>query len=154
MDTLAELLALRRRLPDLSSSVLAGVDGMVIASDTREDGPPLDAETVAAMAAATLGLGQRFAATVGHGGLMETVMRAAGGYIVTYAAGTGSLLTVLAYPHANVARLHLEARRAAERIGRLLDAYAAAPQPPNPAPAYHGGPLATRSPMATLHQRA
>jgi predicted regulator of Ras-like GTPase activity (Roadblock/LC7/MglB family) len=154
MDALAELLALRRRLPDVAGTVLAAVDGMLIASDLRDGGSAVEAETVAAMCATTLGLGQRFAATVGQGGLMEVVMRAAGGYIATYAAGGGALLTVLAHPHANVARLHLEARRSAERIGRLLDVYAAAPPRPNSASTRHGGPLATRTPMATLNQRA
>lgn len=154
MDALAELLALRRRLPDVAGTVLAAVDGMLIASDMQDGGSGVEAETVAAMSAATLGLGQRFAATVGHGGLMEAVMRAAGGYIVTYAAGGGALLTVLAYPHANVARLHLEARRAAERMGRLIDAYSTkSPQPSSPS-TYRGEPLATRTPMATRGQRA
>jgi hypothetical protein len=68
LDGIAELRALRQRLPDIAGAVLASTDGMLIASDvgTGKDGRPgsLEAETVAALAAAGLGLGQRFAATV------------------------------------------------------------------------------------------
>jgi predicted regulator of Ras-like GTPase activity (Roadblock/LC7/MglB family) len=53
MDALAELLALRRRLPDVAGTVLAAVDGMLIASDLQDGGSAVEAETVAAMSAAT-----------------------------------------------------------------------------------------------------
>ena len=150
MDGSVELRELRRRLPDIAGAVLASTDGMLIASEMAGDSNGVDAETVAALSAATLGLGQRFAATVHQGQLRESVIQADGGCVVTYAAGTGGLLTVLGCPHANLARMHMEARRVAARLGRLVDGRPPAPPPQRPAPAYGRQPLAARKPMATL----
>ncbi|WP_308710256.1 roadblock/LC7 domain-containing protein [Phytohabitans maris] len=129
---------------------------MLIASDMgtgreREPGG-VEAETVAALSAASLGLGQRFAATVQQGHLRETVIQADGGSVVVYAAGRGGLLTVLTRPHANLARLHHEARQVAARLGRIVDGRGIT-QPPTPAPAANAPDrhrLARRTPMATI----
>ena len=152
-----ELDALRQRLSELSGTVLATADGLLVAHDTHD----LDAEGVAALAAAHLGLAQRFADVVGHGELRETVIECAAGYISTYAAGANTVLTVLSRPRANLARIHLEARRTAQRVAAFVDA----PQPPvstPPTPPAHPppprstpssappAPLARRTPMATL----
>lgn len=156
MDGIAELRALRQRLPDIAGAVLASTDGMLIASDmgAGRDGAPdhAEAETVAALAAASLGLGQRFAATVQQGHLRETVFQADGGAIVTYAAGRRGLLTLLTRPHANLARLHHEARRVAARLGAAVDAPAAPPPPvpPQLASTPERRQLARRTPMATI----
>ena len=155
MDGIAELRALRQRLPDIAGVVLASTDGMLIASDmaTGRDSAAggVEAETVAALSAASLGLGQRFAATVQQGRLRETVIQADGGSVVTYAAGQNGLLTVLACPHANLARLHYEARRVAERLGTIVDARAAHPPlPAQPAAPPERPRLARRTPMATI----
>ncbi len=157
MDGIAELRALRQRLPDIAGAVLASTDGMLIASDmgTGKDGGPgsVEPETVAALSAASLGLGQRFAATVQQGHLRETVIRADGGCVVTYAAGRRGLLTVLACPDANLARLHHEARRVAARLGEIVDGPAAPPPPPVPAQPANTADrhrLARRTPMATI----
>ncbi len=153
-----ELDALRQRLSELSGTVLSTADGLLVAHDTHD----LDAEGVAALAAAHLGLAQRFADVVGHGELRETVIECAAGYISTYAAGANTVLTVLSRPRANLARIHLEARRTAQRVAAFIDA----PQPPAPTPPAHPPPppppprstlssappvpLARRTPMATL----
>lgn len=47
-------------------------------------------------------------------------MRGEHGYVATYAAGGSCVLTLLAHPDVNVGRLHLEARRSAQRITALL----------------------------------
>ncbi|BCB84369.1 roadblock/LC7 domain-containing protein [Phytohabitans suffuscus] len=152
MNGIAELRALRQRLPDIAGVVLASTDGLLIASDLGtgvEGAGGAEAEAVAALSAATLGLGQRFAATVQQGHLRETVIQADGGSVVTYAAGRTGLLTVLTGPHANLARLHHEARRVAARLGPVVDGHGT-PHPPAPpvnAPDRHR--LARRTPMAT-----
>ena len=104
MDTdraIAAALRALREVPDVVGSVLAGPDGLLIASDVDRVEP----DTVAAMAAATVGLGRRFAETVGLGVHRETVIQADGGCLVSYAAGA-ALLTVVAVPQANLALVH------------------------------------------------
>jgi predicted regulator of Ras-like GTPase activity (Roadblock/LC7/MglB family) len=140
----AELRALRE-LPDVAGSVLAAVDGLLIATDLHR----IEPDTIAAMAAATVGVGRRFTEAVGLGDHRETVIQAEGGCLASYAAGSSALLTVVAAPTANVARLHLFARAAALRIGAVVDSAGS----PVPAPAAHAHAQALPAPTP-LPQRA
>jgi predicted regulator of Ras-like GTPase activity (Roadblock/LC7/MglB family) len=151
----AELHRLRRRRPDVSGSLLAGHDGLLVASDL----PQGDAHNVAALAAAGLGLGTRFADTTGYGALREYVVRAGTGTVVIYPAGRHALLTVVGTPDVDVDRLYPEARPVAQRLGALFDAGGsravemALADPYSPLADPHA-PLAVRTPMATLPGRA
>ncbi|WP_340556661.1 roadblock/LC7 domain-containing protein [Streptomyces sp. GSL17-111] len=116
-DVFDELVRLRARLPQVTGALAASVDGLVLASDTAR----VDPEPLAAVTAASLGVAVRLADVTGQGGFRELVVRAEGGYVATYAAGTTAVLTVLAEPRSNVGRVHLEARRAGARIGALLE---------------------------------
>jgi predicted regulator of Ras-like GTPase activity (Roadblock/LC7/MglB family) len=142
----AELYRLRRRLPDVSGAMLGGVDGLLVASDLTGGDP----HHLAALAAATLGLGHRFAQSAGHGALHESVLRSTGGCVITYPAGAHGLLTLVTYPDTDVERLHPEARATAHRLGTLVDSFPrAAVAAAAPAADPHS-PLAVRTPMATL----
>ncbi|MEV0733103.1 roadblock/LC7 domain-containing protein [Polymorphospora sp. NPDC050346] len=151
----AEINALRRRLPDVSGTVLAGLDGMLIASDVTG----IEPSSVAALSAAHLGLGQRFALTAGLGTLHETVLQGTDGYVIVYAAGSRALLTVLTTADVNLPLLHLDARQLAARLGTMIErASAAASATPVPRRGGLGNgngstPLAVRTPMATLPGR-
>ncbi|HWS32405.1 MAG TPA: roadblock/LC7 domain-containing protein [Actinoplanes sp.] len=147
---LEELGRLRGRLPELSGSVLATADGLVIAHDSYG----IEPDTLAALAAAHLALARRFAHAVNHGDLRESVVECDGGYITSYTAGPNALLTVVTSGNANLAMVHLEARRCVRRLVRLLTVEIATPQPQlrpeiptQPGPST---PLARRTPMATL----
>ena len=109
---LTELANLRARLPELSGSVLATTDGMVVAHDAHG----IEPDSLAALAAAHLALARRFAHAVNHGDLRESVVECAGGYITSYTAGPDALLTVVTTRQANLAMVHLEARRCVQRI--------------------------------------
>ncbi|SEG56501.1 hypothetical protein SAMN04489712_106317 [Thermomonospora echinospora] len=127
-SVLGELHALRHRLPGLTGSLVASADGLPVAADLP---PQVEPAGMAALTTSGLALSQRIALTVQDGGFQEVVIRATGGYVVTYAAGLVASLTVLAGPGVNVGRLHLESRPAAARIAALLEeAGAAAPRPP------------------------
>lgn len=117
-DVLDELQRLRARVPLLTGALVAGTDGMVVAQDT----PGVEAEGIAALTAAALGVSIRMADATGRGGFRELLIRGDDGYIATYAAGSSAVLTLLAEDRINVGRLHLEGRRAATRIGELVDA--------------------------------
>lgn len=85
------------------------------------DADGLEPQGVAALAAASLGVGARITEATGQGGFRELLARGEHGYVATYAAGSSLILTVIAGPATNVGRLHLEARRASGRIGDLAD---------------------------------
>jgi predicted regulator of Ras-like GTPase activity (Roadblock/LC7/MglB family) len=118
-DVLAELGRLRLKLPQVHGALVASADGLLVAEDA--DGV-VEAETMAAMSAAYLGLAQQIAMGAAYGEFQETVTRAAGGYVATFAAGTHALLTVLADAGINLGLLHHEARPVAARVGELVAA--------------------------------
>ncbi|MEE1799138.1 roadblock/LC7 domain-containing protein [Streptomyces sp. NPDC101062] len=116
-DVLGELRRLRARLPHLTGSLAASTDGLVLAQDTAD----VEAEGVAALTAAALGVAMRLTDSTGQGAFKELLIRGELGYVATYAAGSSAVLTLLAEPRTNVGRLHLEARRSSARIGELVD---------------------------------
>ncbi|GAA1348870.1 roadblock/LC7 domain-containing protein [Streptomyces beijiangensis] len=116
-EVLDELTRLRARVPLLSGALAASADGLVLAQDSTA----AEAETIAALTAAALGVAQRLTDTTGQGDFRELLVRGEHGYVATYAAGSSAVLTLLAQPRVNVGRLHLEARRASARIGVLVD---------------------------------
>ena len=115
-DVRAEIADLRARVPDITGALVASVDGLLVAHDTRG----VHAETLAAMSAAQLGLGRQFAHNASHGEFLESVTRSADGCLAVFAAGDHGLLTVLAGAELNLGRLYHEARPAAVRLGALL----------------------------------
>jgi hypothetical protein len=144
---LAELGNLRVRLPELSGSVLATTDGMVVAHDAHG----IEPDSLAALAAAHLALARRFAHAVNHGDLRESVVECDGGYITSYAAGPNALLTLVTTRHANLAMVHLEARRSVRRLVTMLTVAVTRPARSEiPTQAGPSTPLARRTPMATL----
>ncbi|MFE9399529.1 roadblock/LC7 domain-containing protein [Streptomyces flavidovirens] len=116
-EVLDELRRLKARVPHVTGALAASVDGLVLAQDT----PAVEAEGVAALTAAALGVAMRLTEATGRGAFRELLVRGDDGYVATYAAGSSAVLTLLAEPRANVGRLHLEARRASARIGALVD---------------------------------
>ncbi|WOX10154.1 roadblock/LC7 domain-containing protein [Streptomyces sp. N50] len=120
-EILDELRRLRARVPQLTGALAAGVDGLVLAQDT----PGVEPERVAALTVTALGVAVRMADATGQGDFRELIVRGVYGYVATYAAGRGAVLTVLAQDRVHVGRLLLEGRRAGARIGELVDAEAA-----------------------------
>src|ERR671920_833155 len=144
---LDELSNLRTRLPELSGSVLATADGMVVAHDAHG----IEPDSLAALAAAHLALARRFAHAVNHGDLRESVVQCDEGYITSYTAGPNALLTLVTTANANLAMVHLEARRSVRRIvSKLSLETAPVARPEIPTQAGPSTPLARRTPMATL----
>ncbi|GGS64740.1 roadblock/LC7 domain-containing protein [Streptomyces griseoviridis] len=115
-DVLAELHRLRARVPRLTGSLAATVDGLVLAHDA----PGTEPEGLAALTAAALGVAHRTADATARGDFRELLLRGADGYVATYAAGPAAVLTLLADGRVNVGRLHLEGRRSGARIGELV----------------------------------
>ncbi|HZN77482.1 MAG TPA: roadblock/LC7 domain-containing protein [Micromonosporaceae bacterium] len=116
-EVLAEIRQLRGLVPGVSGSLVASLDGLLVADDTAGIVP----EGVAALAAAGHGVGQRMAAAASHGDLHATTITGAGGLVATYPAGSRALLTVLASLTVNVHLLHLEASQVAERVENIIE---------------------------------
>ncbi|MEU9036119.1 roadblock/LC7 domain-containing protein [Streptomyces sp. NPDC048352] len=116
-DILAELRRLRARVPQLTGVLAASADGLVLAQESAAT----EAESLAALTAAALGVAQRLSDCTGQGGFRELLVRGEHGYVATYAAGDTAVLTLIAEPRVNVGRLHLEARRSTLRITELID---------------------------------
>jgi predicted regulator of Ras-like GTPase activity (Roadblock/LC7/MglB family) len=148
---LDELNRLRGRLAELAGSVLATTDGLVVAHDAHG----LEPDSLAALAAAHLALARRFAHAVNHGELRESVVECDRGYITSYTAGPSAVLTLVTTGDANLAMVHLEARRCVRRLVRIMAVEARTQSRPEiPAQPGPASPLARRTPMATLPNNA
>lgn len=113
-----ELLALRDQVRHFQGGMVASTDGMVIAHDLAD----IEPDGLAALTAAAIGVAKRLTEATGQGAFEESLTRGTHGYVASYSAGRGAVLTAVASPDTNVGRLHLHARRAAARIGALVDA--------------------------------
>ncbi|MEV5427898.1 roadblock/LC7 domain-containing protein [Streptomyces sp. NPDC052701] len=160
-DVLDELRRLRTRVPALTGSLSATVDGLVLAHDV----PGTEPEGLAALTAAALGVAHRMADDAARGEFRELLVRGTRGYVATYAAGPTAVLTLLADDRVNVGRLHLEGRRSGARIADLVAAHIGPgggrhagrtpPEHPAPAPADPARPIGTlpvRTPQRPAHQ--
>ncbi|WP_328289995.1 roadblock/LC7 domain-containing protein [Nocardia aurantiaca] len=116
-QVLEELESLRDRVPQLTGTLVASTDGLLIAHDLPAHIEPAG---MAALTAAQLSLSHRLAATAHGGGFREVVVHGETGDVVIYAVGWTASLTVLAGPGANIGRLHLESRPAARAIAERL----------------------------------
>ncbi len=112
-----DLAELRLQIPGVQGSILGGVDGLLIAHDVPA---ALDPDDLAAMAAATFGLGRQVSLRLGQGEFVQSTVRNGSGYFAVYAVGPQALLSVVGHDAINVARLHMYAPPVAERLAKLL----------------------------------
>lgn len=153
-EVLDELRRLRTRVPRLTGSLAATVDGLVLAHDV----PGTEPEGLAALTAAALGVAHRMTDAAARGDFRELLVRGSAGYVATYAAGATAVLTLLAEDRVNVGRLHLEGRRSGARIADLVATHVGpgtGRHADRPAPADHlaSTPPATARPIGTLPVR-
>jgi uncharacterized protein len=113
---LALLRALRDRVAGITDTALASLDGLIITSDTAG----IDPDSLAALAAASLGIAQRMSAEAGQGTLQEATTRSSGGIVAVYAVGTSALLVVVGGKGLDATSLHRESRPTVEAIEVLL----------------------------------
>ncbi|MEV8098320.1 roadblock/LC7 domain-containing protein [Streptomyces sp. TLI_235] len=118
-ELLAEIRALRDRVAGVTDLALAAVDGLLITADAEEG---LDTESLAALAAASLGLARRAGHATGKGLLHRTVAQFSHGYVVVQPIGRLGLMTVLGDAELDIDHLHAESQASAERIDLLLTA--------------------------------
>src|ERR1700753_4520216 len=115
--------ALRDRVTGITGAAVASSDGLIIKADVDGVSP----DTLAALAAASLGVAQRMPSEAVQGALREAVNRSSGGYVAIYAVGGTAVLLLTGDEGLDVGRLHREARHAVDNIEVLLAA--AGPRP-------------------------
>jgi uncharacterized protein len=109
--------SLNASLPDIRGVIVASADGLVIAADLPGG---IDPERVAAMAATSIGLGERISSTLSIGVLDEQTVKASDGSMHLFVVGSDAVLALLSAPGANLGLLNLEARTTARDLSKLF----------------------------------
>ncbi|MCI3930937.1 roadblock/LC7 domain-containing protein [Streptomyces sp. AN091965] len=112
-----EMRGLREQLAGVTDTAVAAVDGLLIVSDTDE---AIDAESLAALAAASLGLSQRMVAMTERGALHRAVSYGSRGCAAVYAVGDNALFVVLGDEGLDLDRLHRASQPVLKRIDTIL----------------------------------
>ena len=103
--------------PDVEGAALVDNDGLMIASALGQD---LDEDSVAAMGAALLGLGERIVAELGRGQFELVMIRGDVGFVIMTRCGPDAVLACLAAKSAKLGLIFLDIQRAAKELSRLL----------------------------------
>lgn len=114
-----EMRDLREKVDGVTDTAIAATDGLLIAADTAES---IDPESLAAIAAAGLGLARRAAEATGRGALRRTVTYGSQGCAAFYAVGDTALMVVLGDEGVDLDRLHRATQPVLRRIGSILTA--------------------------------
>ncbi|MGW1717029.1 roadblock/LC7 domain-containing protein [Streptomyces sp. NPDC002156] len=112
------LTSLRDRVMGVSESVLSTVDGLLVVADTDTAHP----ESIAALAAATLGVSRRIAEQANVGVLREVVARCGAGHVIVLAVGERALLTVMGDDGLDIAAFQRESPATVEELTKVLAA--------------------------------
>ncbi|WP_329271119.1 roadblock/LC7 domain-containing protein [Streptomyces sp. NBC_01451] len=112
------LISLRDRVMGVSESVLSTVDGLLVVADADTVHP----ESVAALAAATLGVSRRIAEQAKVGALREVVARCGSGHVIVLAVGERALLTVMGDDGLDIAAFQRESPATIEELAKVLAA--------------------------------
>ncbi|MFI1162541.1 roadblock/LC7 domain-containing protein [Streptomyces sp. NPDC020801] len=112
-----EMRDLREQVTGITDTALAAADGLLIAADTADS---IDPESLAALAAAGLGLARRTAQATARGALRQTVTYGSHGCAAFYAVGDTALMVVLGDEGIDVDRLHRATQPALRRIDSIL----------------------------------
>lgn len=103
--------------PDVQAAAVVDNDGLIIASALPQE---TDEDSVAAMSAALLGLGERIVAELERGTFELISLRGDEGYVILCRCGPDAVLSVLAGKGAKLGLIFLDAVRASKEVARLL----------------------------------
>ena len=108
---------LRENVPDITGVLVATVDGLAIGSDFQED----EAARVAAMAASSIGLGNRITKTAEIGAMKDMMIEGREGMLILYMAGNSGVLAIRAPERSNLGLIRLEGPKAARRAAEIME---------------------------------
>jgi predicted regulator of Ras-like GTPase activity (Roadblock/LC7/MglB family) len=117
-DQISKLVkSLTTNTPDLEGAALIDNDGLMIASALGQD---LDEDSVAAMSAALLGLGERIVAELQRGTIEQIMIKGDAGYVILTRSGPDAVLACLAAKGAKLGLIFLDMKRTAKELSRLI----------------------------------
>jgi len=108
---------LRENVPDITGVLVATVDGLAIGSDFQED----EAARVAAMAASSVGLGNRITKTAELGAMKDMMIEGKDGILILYMVGNSGVLAIRAPGRCNLGLIRLEGPKAAKRALEIME---------------------------------
>ncbi|MCB9676419.1 MAG: roadblock/LC7 domain-containing protein [Alphaproteobacteria bacterium] len=109
--------SLSNNTPDVEGAAVIDNDGLMIASALAAD---LDEDSVGAMSAALLGLGERITKELSRGEFELVMIRGSGGFIILTRCGGEAVLACLAGTGAKLGLIFLDLKRAANELSKLL----------------------------------
>jgi predicted regulator of Ras-like GTPase activity (Roadblock/LC7/MglB family) len=117
-DVLASILnELNSSSPDIEASAVISVDGLTMASAIPAG---LDEDSIGAMSAAILSMGNKTAQELVIGKLEQVLIMGATGYVVMVYAGNETILIALVKPDAKLSLTFLDVKWSAERVQEYL----------------------------------
>jgi len=116
-ETLNQVIAQLRRLPDVLAVVIARRDGVVIAYNLSKRSDP---RKVAAMAAAIVGTSEAAVGELGQGNFKEVMVESEVGRVLGLGAGEEAILIALVRRDANVGLVLLNMEKCAAQIEEVL----------------------------------
>lgn len=117
-ETITKLIkTLSTTTPDVEAAAVIDNDGLVIASALPAD---VDDDSVAAMSAALLGIGERITAELKRGSFDLVMVRGTDGFLILARCGPDAVLALLTSKGAKLGLIFLDAARAAKEIARQL----------------------------------
>jgi predicted regulator of Ras-like GTPase activity (Roadblock/LC7/MglB family) len=120
-DLLAEMRGLREQVPGVTGTLVAASDGLLVAADIDSGSvSPVEADSLAAIAAASLGVARRGVGVARQGTLGRAVTYASRGHMVVYGVGAAAVLAVLGDEGLDVSALHQKSQPALGRIRTIL----------------------------------
>lgn len=103
--------------PEIEGTAIASGDGLVIASNLP---PGVDEDRVGAMSAAISALGERSAAELNRGEVLQVYVKGSKGYVVLTNIGTEAVLIAMTSERVKLGLLFFELRRAVDEIKNII----------------------------------
>ncbi|MCB9778770.1 MAG: roadblock/LC7 domain-containing protein [Alphaproteobacteria bacterium] len=103
--------------PDVEAAAVIDNDGLMIASALSQD---MDDDSVAAMSAALLGLGERITGELERGEFELVMVRGDQGYLILTRCGDEAVMAVLTGKKAKLGLIFLDVTRTGKEVARLL----------------------------------
>ena len=118
---LTEMRGLREQVPGVTGTLVAACDGLLVAADIDSGADPqVEADSLAAIAAASLGVARQVVGVARQGTLGRAITYASRGHMVVYAVGVMALLAVLGDEGLDMSALHQKSQPALGRIHLIL----------------------------------
>jgi predicted regulator of Ras-like GTPase activity (Roadblock/LC7/MglB family) len=120
-DLLTEMRGLREQVPGVTGTLVASADGLLVVADIDPGtDPQVEADSLAAIAAASLSVARQVVRVARQGTLGRAITYASRGHMVVYAVGVAALLAVLGDEGMDMGALQQKSQPTLGRIRVIL----------------------------------